>query len=134
MLTRGKLAEASGVGAETIRFYERRGILPKPKRSLSGYRIYPEDMSKQVRFIKRAQGLGFTLNEIQNLLKLRINPNASCARIKEKAVLKHAIVRQKIKDLKAIDQVLSKLIHDCDAKANIKACPILNALEEEEAK
>jgi len=77
-MTIGKLAKRAGVGVETIRFYERKGLLPEPPRRYSGYREYPESAIDRVRFIRRAKELGFTLKEIGELLELRIRPGTTC--------------------------------------------------------
>src|SRR5437667_2478865 len=84
-LTRGALAQQGRVNAETIRYYERRGLLPKPPRTPSGYRVFSSDAVRRVRFIKRAQGLGFSLKEIKALLALRVDPCSSCGDVRKRA-------------------------------------------------
>jgi len=128
-LTRGKVAKLVGIGPETIRFYERKGILPKPNRTLSGYRVYSNEMVNRLRFIKRAQELGFSLDEIMALLKLRLQQNADCSRIREKAKQNRQMIREKVIALKQIDRALASFIVECDANKNVDFCPILIGIE-----
>jgi MerR family mercuric resistance operon transcriptional regulator len=96
-LTIGKLAESAGVNVETIRYYQRRGLLSEPKKPLGGYRHYPPDITKRVRFIKRAQALGFTLEEIAGLL--RLEAATACAETRELAAHKLALIEEKLTEL-----------------------------------
>src|SRR5437867_9097723 len=98
-LTIGQLARHGGVGVETVRFYEREGLLDEPARKASGYRQYTEDVVARLRFIKRAKALGFTLKEIGELLALRLDPETSCAEIKDRAKAKIDDIQAKIRDL-----------------------------------
>jgi MerR family mercuric resistance operon transcriptional regulator len=82
-LKTGELAKRAGVNVETLRFYERKGLLPEPQRRASGYRDYPEESVTRIRFIKRAQGLGFSLDEIHELLALRVKPKSPCAEVRD---------------------------------------------------
>src|SRR5215470_7354960 len=100
-LTTGELAKRGGVNLETIRYYERRGLLPKPARSQSGYRAFSLDAVRRVRFIKQAQELGFSLKEIQELLALRIAPDSTQADVRARATRKIADIDAKIKKLRA---------------------------------
>ena len=125
----GQLAAEAGVNIQTIRFYERRGILPKPARTQGGYRDYPADSARLIRFIKRAQDLGFTLTEIEDLLRLRNNRRASCAVVKSAARGKVAAVDAKIADLKAMKRALAVLLTSCERNDGDRQCPILESLE-----
>ncbi|WP_425399181.1 Hg(II)-responsive transcriptional regulator [Aeoliella sp.] len=130
-LRTGELAKQAGVNVETLRFYEREGLLAEPPRRASGYREYPADTVQRIRFIQRAKELGFTLREIKGLLELRVDPDTTCAEVKEQAAEKVAAVQQKISDLKKIERALNKLMNTCRDTASIDECPILNHLEEE---
>jgi len=130
-LTIGKLANAAGVGVETIRFYEREGLLPKPPRKRSGYRQYPPDAVARVMFIRRAKELGFTLKEITELLELRVDPDKSCADVRALAKAKIVDVERKMADLERIKGALEKLAKACRGKGPTSECPILDAIEKE---
>ncbi len=130
-LTRGQLARAVGVGIETIRFYEREGLLPDPPRRRSGYRQYPPESVARVRFIRRAKELGFTLSEINDLLELRVDPEKSCADVRAAAKAKMADVEAKMDDLERIKSALARLARACRGKGPTSECPILDALEGE---
>ncbi|MGQ0712322.1 MAG: MerR family transcriptional regulator [Gemmatimonadaceae bacterium] len=129
MMMIGQLAERAGVNIETIRYYERRGLLPEPVRTASGYRSYDPDAVARLRFIKRAQRLGFTLHEIEDLLALRVGNDASCEAIGRKTREKIALVRQKIRELRDMERSLTRLAAACDARRPTGECPILHALE-----
>ena len=133
-LTIGKLASAAGVGVETIRFYEREGLLPKPPRKRSGYRQYPPDTVARVMFIRRAKELGFTLKEITELLELRIDPDKSCADVRALAKAKIVDVEEKMADLARIKGALEKLAKACRGKGPTSECPILDAIEKEDGR
>lgn len=130
-LKTGELAEQAGVNVETLRFYERQGLLPEPPRRPSGYREYPPDTVQRIRFIQRAKELGFTLREIKGLLELRVNPETTCAQVRDRAAEKIADVKQKISDLKAIERALKKLMNTCTGAGPLEECPILEHLERE---
>lgn len=128
-MTIGKLAKAAGVGVETIRFYEREGLILKPSLSAgSGYRKYDCAVIDRLAFIRRAKDLGFTLDEIRELLNLRAKSKSKCATIKTKAEAKIADVNRKIDDLMAIKSALEKLVSTCNAESPTSECPILDAL------
>ena len=129
-LTIGKVAHHAGVGVETVRFYEREGLIEKPPRRVSGYRQYPEEAIFRIRFIKRAKELGFSLKEINGLLSLRAKPRGRCADVKIKAEDKIKDIDQKIRSLEAMREALNKLIAECSGKGPTSACPILDALDE----
>lgn len=128
-LTIGKLAAAAGVNIETIRYYQRRGLLDEPLKPFGGQRRYPLAMTKRVRFIKRAQALGFTLSEIGALL--RLDETGACTETRALAVRKLASIEQKIADLTAMRQALDGLVRQCDSGNDNAACPIINTLARE---
>jgi Cu(I)-responsive transcriptional regulator len=132
-LTIGRLAKQVGIGIETVRFYERQGLIKPPPRTDSNYRVYPEEEVARLRFIKRAKNLGFTLNEIKELLFLRTDPHATQADIKSRTLDKIKHVKQKISDLTRIKKALENLALSCDGHGAIKDCPILKALDSENA-
>ena len=128
-LSIGKLAEAAEVNIETIRYYQRRGLLDVPPKPLSGYRYYLPEQVKRLRFIKRAQALGFTLDEVGTLLTL--DAACTCRETRALAVHKLALIDQKMADLAAIRQVLGGLVQECDAGDGGAACPIIDVLNRE---
>lgn len=127
----GEVASRAGVNKETVRYYEKRELIPEPDRRRSGYRIFTKRHIEQIKFIKRAQELGFTLSEIKELLSLRLDGNTSCEQVRKKAESKREEVKEKIKDLKGIKNVLGELIENCKADGTTEECVILNALEGE---
>ena len=131
-LTIGEVAKRAGVGIETIRFYERKGLIEDPPRKWSGYRQYPETTIDRLRFIRKAKELGFTLHEINELLELRYDPALSCDEVREKAKLKIKDMEEKIHTLQKMKKALMKLTDACDGSGLISQCPILEALEQGE--
>lgn len=129
-LTIGPLAERTGVGRETIRFYERKGLIDDPPRSPAGYRLYPPEAVGRLRFIRRAQHLGFTLAEISELLDLRVDDAAGCDAVEARARRKLADVEAKMADLRRISAALGRLVEKCAAREPTGECPILEELEE----
>jgi MerR family copper efflux transcriptional regulator len=127
-LTIGKAAREAGVGVETIRFYERQGLIEQPPRPHRGVRRYSDEAVSRIRFIKKAQQLGFTLREIHELLALRADPDADCSQLREEAVAKLQNVRQKIEQLQQIGAALETLINACPGQGGLQACSILEAL------
>ena len=127
-LTIGKLAKKSEVSIDSIRFYERRGLLSEPLRTESNYRVYPLEAIDQLRFIKKAQTLGFSLDEIKEFLALQHDPSASKADVKAKTTEKIKNIREKIKALTKILKALEQLDEACDGHGPIEECPILAAL------
>ncbi|TYP93605.1 MerR family transcriptional regulator, mercuric resistance operon regulatory protein [Fodinibius salinus] len=125
----GDVAKRADVNKETVRYYEKRDLIPKPDRRRSGYRIFTQRHIDQIRFIKRAQQLGFTLSEIKELLELRMNANTTCPEIKSEAQEKYRDVREKIEDLRRIQKTLTDLIDSCSEEGPVGDCPILEALE-----
>jgi len=130
-LTIGHLAKESGVNLETVRYYERRGLLPKPPRSASGYRLFPIEATQRLRFIQRAKELGFSLKEIGELLSLRVSPATTSAGIRARAKSKIADIRSKIRSLESMEKTLLKLTKSCTGCAPITECPILESLDGE---
>lgn len=129
-MTIGTLAKAAGVHVETVRYYERRGLLPRPRRTAAGYRMFEEDAVRRLRFVKRAQSLGFSLHEIRELLSLRIGGRVDCSAVRAKATKKVAAIEQKIRALQAMRKALLRLIDECEHRpAASPACPILDSLE-----
>src|SRR5260370_14872775 len=108
-LTIGQVAHRSGVGIETVRFYEREGLLAKAARSASGYRQFDEEVIARLQFIQRAKELGFTLNEVKELLSLRVEPDTSCEDVKARAATKIADIEDKIRTLQRMKKALFRL-------------------------
>lgn len=131
MLTIGKVAERAQVTADSIRFYEREGLIRPAKKSESGYRLYTDEAIRRIGFIKHAQQCGFSLAEIRELLELRSTDSACCDDVYRVAVEKKLQLSKKIKALNAMSLALSGLIEICSHdKKSLDVCPILGALEE----
>src|SRR5579885_786902 len=124
----GELANRAGVNRETIRYYERRRLLARPARTISGYRVFPGDAFDRLRFIKHAQALGFTLEEVRELLGLRLDERSSCEQVLARATRKLADVEAKIAALKRIRRVLGGLVRACETRRPTAPCPILESL------
>lgn len=124
--TIGALAEKAGVNVETIRFYQRRGLLVEPEKPFKGIRQYSERDTQRVRFIKQGQKLGFSLNEIMELLSL--DDGQHCREAKEIAVKKLILIRERIKDLQSMETALSNLIENCASNTESVTCPIILTL------
>jgi len=125
----GEVAQEAGVGVETIRYYETRGLIQKPLRPANGgFRVYPVDAVHRIRFVRRAQQLGFALNEISELLELEVNPSTRCADIRMRAEDKLEDVNARIADLKQISGALKKLIKSCPGQGPAQKCSILGTL------
>ena len=133
-LTIGSLAKEAGVNVETIRFYERRGLIRQPNKPSSGYRRYPCEEVSRIQFIKHAQNLGFTLKEITELLSLRVSPKTSCEEVKEQAVVKIQDIKEKIRTLQSMKRTLEGLVRSCEDRAPTRECPILETLNTGEMK
>jgi len=130
-MTTGKLAKQCGVGVETIRFYEREGLIEEPPRRESGYRQYPEEIVRRVLFIKRAKALGFTLKEIKELLAIRIEPEATCGDVLRQAEAKITDIEERIVTLQRMKQALTRLTVTCSGRGPASLCPILEAMEDD---
>lgn len=128
--TIGKAARKAGVNVETIRFYERQGIIQQPPRPLgAGVRVYADETISRIRFVREAQQLGFSLREIRELLALRADPAADCAQVRGAAAAKLTDVRQKIEQLRRIGSALETLIAACPSRGKLQHCSIIDALE-----
>lgn len=133
-LTISHAARAAGVGVETVRFYERRGLIPRPPRPLgSGFRHYPCATVERIRFIRQAQGLGFSLREIEELLSLGADPATDCGQVRERAVVKLEDVERKIGELERFRLALEALIAACPGSGALRACSIMEALQQTRA-
>jgi MerR family mercuric resistance operon transcriptional regulator len=128
-LTIGQLAKSANVNLETVRYYERKGLLPKPSRNESGYRQYSLNDVKRIGFIKRTQALGFSLKEISELLSLRTESGSTCGDVKRRVDAKIADVEEKMVSLQEIKEALVKLSVRCTGQGPIGECPILETLE-----
>lgn len=128
-MTISRAAERAGVGVETIRFYERRGLIEQPVRPRSGgYRFYDNEVVERIRFIRRGQELGFSLREIAELLSLRADPGADCGEVRTQAVSKREEVDRKIAQLQHIRSALDELIAACPGGGGLRACTIIDAM------
>ena len=132
-LSIGQLADRAGVGIETVRFYEREGLLEEPARKDSGYRQYEESVVARLRFIKGAKELGFSLKEIKELLALRVDPNTTCAEVRSKAEAKITDIEAKIQSLQRMKNALVKVTKQSGGRGPTSECPILEAMEPPEA-
>lgn len=128
-MTIGQVSKHAGVGVETVRFYERRGLLEAPVRRESGYRQYSQDVIRRIQFIKRAKDLGFSLKEIKELLALRVDPETTCSEVKARAEVKIADLATKLRDLQRMQAALGQLAAACSGQGPTSQCPILDALE-----
>jgi Hg(II)-responsive transcriptional regulator len=128
-LLTSELARAGGVNLQTLRYYEREGLLPRPPRTAAGYREFPKDAVDLIRFIKRAQGLGFTLREIKELIALRDHPATACEEVRRQAEAKVTEITQKIRHLQSMKRELSRFAQACAGRARPHTCPLLEALE-----
>lgn len=128
----GELAKRSDVGIDTVRFYEREGLLPQAQRSASGYRMYDASDLKRLRFVSRAKALGFTLPEIRDLLALSDHRGDDMAALKATAMEKLGTVEAKLAELGRIREGLQTLVASCPGHGALAQCPILNALAEDE--
>jgi MerR family mercuric resistance operon transcriptional regulator len=125
----GTVAQRGGVNLETIRYYERRQLLPKPPRTPSGYRMFGEDAVKRIQFIKRAQELGFSLREISELLALRADRHRSCTGVRERTKAKIGDIESKIRALEQLKSALQSVTATCSGKGPVSECPILEYLD-----
>lgn len=127
--TIGRVAQETGVNRQTVLYYERRGLLPAPSRSLSGYRMFDEDTVRRIRFIKRAKELGFSLKQIIALLALQDKQDASCAEVGAMAASHFEDIERKIHDLERMRSALVPLVNACPGKGSLELCPIVESLE-----
>jgi len=124
-LTIGKLAKQSAVSIETVRYYQRIGLIREPKKPKQGYRIYPEENIKNLKFIKRAQQLGFSLKEIIDLMTMS---KSDCVNVRKKASNKLISIEDKISGLQKLAKTLKQLMNTCDVQTKNKPCPIIETL------
>lgn len=127
----GELAKHAGVGVQTVRYYERRDLLPPPDRTSAGYREYSEQDLHRLRFVLRSKDLGFTLAEITELLELRVDPERTADDVRERALIKIETTRSKIRDLKNIERALRRLVDRCHAHGPAEECALIHAIEHE---
>jgi len=125
-LTIGRLAAEAGVGVETIRYYQRRGLLEAPLKPVRGQRRYPAEFRQRIRFIRRAQALGFTLEDIRSLLAL--DQAHACAETHGMAQRKLQVIEEKLCDLTTMRDALGKLVRQCEAGEMLSHCPIIRTL------
>ncbi|WP_199099800.1 heavy metal-responsive transcriptional regulator [Dyella sp. ASV21] len=131
-MTIGAVAKRAGVAIDTIRYYEREGLLPEPQRRESGYRTYGESAVRQLRFIRRAKGLGFTLEEIRDLLALSADRHRGVKAVKQRAKARLAAIDERIAELTRVREGLEQLIEACPGHGAPEQCPILRALTDQE--
>lgn len=129
VLNRGQLAEIAKVNIETLRYYERRGLIPPPPRSAANYRRYPLDTLQRVRFVKHAQDLGFSLEEIRDLLSLRARRGAGARDMKQRAKEKIDQINRRIQTLERMRAVLQHLVSQCSGRGPMEECPIVQAMD-----
>lgn len=130
-LTIGAIAKRTGLGVQTVRFYEREGLLEEPPRSSSGYRTYGESAVRRLGFIRRAQELGFSLKEIRELISLEQNEAADCDQVRGIANAKLDTIEDKIADLKRMQAALEKVVQSCTGGGTIRDCVIMDCLQSE---
>jgi Hg(II)-responsive transcriptional regulator len=129
ILTTGQLAKQAHVNRETVRYYERRRLLQRPPRSITGYRVFSSDALTRLRFIRRAKMLGFSLEEIKDLLTLRVRSIDTCDRVQKRALVKIADIERKIGALREMKRALADLVAACARRHKTDECPILDSLE-----
>lgn len=130
-LSIGALSKRTGCNIETIRYYERLTLLPKPARTAGGHRAYSIDHLRRLRFVRRARELGFTLDEVRALLRLSSGSESSCAQVRELAVSHLASVRAKLADLRAMERTLVETVERCGT-SDEPSCPLIEALSGDE--
>jgi len=124
----GDVASACELSVETIRYYEKQGLLRKPRRTAAGYRLYTDDAIQRLLFVTQAKELGFSLREIKELLSLRVNSQSKCSDVKNKAERKIAEIEDKIRSLRGMKKALEKLSLACSGRGPASECPILESL------
>lgn len=128
-LTISKVAQLSGVGVETVRFYERQGLIAQPPKPVNGFRSYPPETVRRIRFIRRAKDIGFSLREIHELLGLYFGEQTRCQEVRERAEVKIADMESKIADLNRMKSALQALVDECGNGQG--ECPILESLADD---
>ncbi len=124
----GEVAKQSNVGIQTIRYYEREGLLTEPDRRPSGYRQYDQSVVARLRFIRRTKELGFTLAEIKELLRVWFDANTRCEHVRHRAEQKITDIEDKIRSLQKMKRSLKKVLNECESQASIGDCPLLEGL------
>jgi MerR family mercuric resistance operon transcriptional regulator len=124
--TISKVANAAGINIETVRFYERKKLIAQPTKPTTGFRHYPDETLARIHFIKRAQELGFTLDEVSNLLSLNDRP---CSQVQELAEQKLSAVKEKLANLSRLEEVLQSLLAQCHNNDDENRCPIIHSLQ-----
>ncbi len=125
-----QIAKSAGVGVETVRFYERKQLIEQPKKPVDGgFRAYPGEVANQIKFIRRAQNLGFSLQEIKELMSMRIDPAADCRQVRQRASIKRQQVEEKINQLCRVRDALDTVINACPGRGSTSTCSILDELE-----
>ncbi|MEP1742758.1 MAG: MerR family transcriptional regulator [Kangiellaceae bacterium] len=125
MKTIGKLAKELAINSETIRYYEREGLIQQPKKPTRGYRLYSDSIAARIRFIGKAKALGFSLKEIKALISM----DGNCQQVELMGLKKLAVIRRKIADLKQLEKVISEMTRKCHQNQNPSDCPIINSLK-----
>lgn len=128
-LTIGQVAKQASIGVETVRFYERRGLLAEPDRKASGYRQYDESAVARLQFIRQAKELGFRLTEIKELLALWFDPRTKCCDVRKKAQAKIVEIDERIESLKVMKKALARITTQCDRRGSVAECPLFIGLE-----
>ena len=126
-LSRGVLAKVTGVNIETIRYYEKVGLMPDPLRTTAGYRVYDEGHVKRLSFIRRCRELGFSLNQLRGLLKLVDGGDYTCAEVRDLTIVHLGEVQQKVRDLRKMERTLKEMVSQCDGGL-VPECPIVDTL------
>jgi len=129
-MTIGQLAQKSNMDSQTIRYYEHQGLMMKPDRTESNYRVYDDEAIERLAFINRAKQIGFSLNDIKTLLGLADGKVTQCDDVREFAETRLSKIQSQISDLKAMGKILSKLVRQCATSEEISECPILETLTE----
>ncbi len=125
-----QIAKSAGVGVETVRYYERKQLIRQPQKPASGgFRAYSGEVAHQIRFIRRAQNLGFSLQEIKELMSMRVDPKADCSQVRQRASIKRQQVVEKIEQLRRVRDALDTVINACPGRGSTNACSILDELE-----
>lgn len=130
--TIGQLARRAGVGVQTVRYYERNGLVAPDARTDSGYRLYSDEALARLAFVRNAKALGFSLKEIGQLLSLRLDPASSCSDVRSQAEARLQDVEARLRSLERIRDTLRRLADACSGRGTVAACPILEALQPEE--
>lgn len=133
-LSIGSIASQAGVRVEAVRYYEREGLIPKARRGTNGYRQFPSDTIDRIRFIQNAQSLGFSLQDIKELLNLKRNGQSRCRSVQQRTQAKLADIEDKIQTLERMREALLPLLAACEPDKDISECPILNALDSQQDK